>query len=152
MLTAYVGGIAEIGLSNSAITSGAPGVSVSSAPSGYTISQVQLGPWDSIAPNSVNAATIGASSYPNNVDLQWQGVTDESNGTGVWIYQVYRQDSAHPSHQFIGSSYTPSFSDPTLRRPQLLHRAPQSQGSRLDRPLQSQLQLAKLAPGFRLHQ
>jgi hypothetical protein len=36
-----------------------------------------------------------------------------------------------------------------LRQPQLLHPAPQSQRPRLDRPVQPQLQLPKLAAGFR---
>ena len=96
------------------IASGAPGVTVLYAPSGNTISQVQLGPWDSAAPNAINAQTVGVSSFPNRVDLQWQGVTDDPNGTGIWIYQVYRYDAAHPADQWTAYSLTPSFSDPNV--------------------------------------
>jgi hypothetical protein len=99
--------------SDTQITSGAPGVSVSYAPAGNTVSLAQLGALDTVNPNAVNAATVGVSALPNEVDLQWQGVTDDPNGTGVWLYHIFRQDANNPM-QWLASSYTPSFSDPTV--------------------------------------
>ncbi len=52
--------------------------------------------------------------FPTSVDLQWQGVLDNTNGIGLWDYQIFRKDSAHPSFAWIGSSVTPDFTDPTV--------------------------------------
>jgi len=75
---------------------------------------VQLGPLDSAPPNAINPATVGVSAFPNRIELQWQGVPDDPNGTGILWYQVYRHDSAHPTDQLITWSPTPSLSDPNV--------------------------------------
>src|SRR5258707_5768160 len=82
----YVDNVITLVGSDSQIASGVPGVSVSYAPAGNTVPQAQLGPLDSIAPNAISAASIGVSAFPNRVELQWQGVTDDPNGTGIVWY------------------------------------------------------------------
>jgi hypothetical protein len=81
------------------LAAGAPGVSVSSAPSVNAISQAQLGPYDSILPNAIDAATVSVSAFPNRVEMQWQGVADDPNGTGIWMYFVARSDANHPGRR-----------------------------------------------------
>ncbi|MCW5980888.1 MAG: hypothetical protein KIT09_22595 [Bryobacteraceae bacterium] len=55
-----------------------------------SISQAALGPRDRAAPNPVDLASVAVAAFPNRVDLRWQGVTDDVNGTGVYQYTVYR--------------------------------------------------------------
>ena len=87
----YINNELSLALADSSITSGSPGISVVSSPSGNTISQVQLGPLDTVAPNAIVANTVATSSFPTRVDLQWQGVTDvQPGGVGVYAYSVLR--------------------------------------------------------------
>src|SRR5258708_3518714 len=103
----YVDNALSMWVPDTQITSGAPGVSVSNAPYGNTISRVQLGPLDTVAPNAISAASVGVSAFPNRVDLQWQGVRDDPNGIGILWYQV-----STPSYPTWAPS--PSFTDPTV--------------------------------------
>ncbi|HUS08289.1 MAG TPA: RHS repeat-associated core domain-containing protein [Bryobacteraceae bacterium] len=75
---------------NTAIASGQPGVGVRGAPAGNSIARADLGPQDTIAPNPVNSQSVKTTVFPNYVDMQWQGVTDDVNGTGVALYQILR--------------------------------------------------------------
>src|SRR5580704_4100488 len=102
-------------VSDSSITSGAPGISVVSSPSGNTISQVQLGPLDTVAPNAIVASTVATSSFPTRVDLQWEGVLDvQPGGVGVYAYSVLRALQGSNNYSYIGSSFTSDFSDTTV--------------------------------------
>jgi hypothetical protein len=65
------------------ITSGQPGVGVRGAPGGNTVSMVRLGPLDRTPPNPVSLQTVRSSTFPNNVQLEWQAPPDDPNGTGV---------------------------------------------------------------------
>ncbi len=40
----------------------------------------------------MNIDTVGTSSFPNRVDIQWQGTTDNSGGIGVAFYALWRWD------------------------------------------------------------
>src|SRR5271165_6872857 len=114
VISVYINNVQYIGVADSSITSGEPGISVASAPSTNTISYVQLGPRDTVVPNTINAQTVATSVFPTSINLQWQGVLDNTNGIGLWDYQIFRKDSAHPSFAWIGSSVTPDFTDPTV--------------------------------------
>ena len=48
------------------------------------------------------------------MDLQWQGVTDNTGGIGLYAYQIYRSDPNHPTNVFIGGAFTPTISDETV--------------------------------------
>ena len=96
---------------DSSIGSGEPGVGIANAPSGNSISNVEILPLDTTPPNAINAQTVGVSSFPQRVDLQWQGVTDNTGGIGLYGYQVYRHDANHPTDVFVGGAFTPTISD-----------------------------------------
>ena len=111
----YINNELSLALADSSITSGAPGISVVSSPSGNTISQVQLGPLDTVAPNAIVANTVATSSFPTRVDFQWQGVTDvQPGGVGVYEYSVLRELQGSNNYVYIGSSFTSDFSDTTV--------------------------------------
>ncbi|MCW5977625.1 MAG: hypothetical protein KIT09_06090, partial [Bryobacteraceae bacterium] len=69
---------------------GQPGIGARETPSDSSIAQAALGPRDRAAPNPVDLASVAVAAFPNRVDLRWQGVTDDVNGTGVYQYTVYR--------------------------------------------------------------
>jgi len=72
------------------IAAGQPGIDVAQSPAGNGISAVDIGHQDTVAPNAVNP--LSTSSFSNRVDLQWQAVQDDSNGTGVYQYEVSGTD------------------------------------------------------------
>ena len=90
----YVDNVLYTWAADSAITSGQPGVAVYNVGSGSfnsnSISRVDLGPLDQTPPNAIAPASVGSSAFPNHVDFQWQGVSDNAGGTGVAYYQVTR--------------------------------------------------------------
>lgn len=77
---------------NTDISPGKPGVGMdqftTDGSTGTLISQVDLGPIDTVAPNAIPAANITYSSYTNHVDLQWTAATDDTNGIGIYQYQI----------------------------------------------------------------
>ena len=108
MLCYYIDGIAYAILTDASITSGMPGIGVRHAAAGNTISSVSLGPIDTTPPNTVNAQSVGTSPFPRRVDLQWQGVTDDVNGSGLAYYTITRNGTA------IAKTRTTEFSDETV--------------------------------------
>ncbi|HXJ39105.1 MAG TPA: hypothetical protein VNH18_07490, partial [Bryobacteraceae bacterium] len=73
------------------IPSGQPGIGIFGiTPSGSSISNVQIGPQDVLAPGQVQGWTVGTSVFPTRVDMQWRGVVDDSAGIGLWRYVVIR--------------------------------------------------------------
>jgi hypothetical protein len=93
--------------SDTSIASGAGGVYLNPAP-GTSISSVQIGAIDTVAPNAVIAAGIKSSASPGRVDLQWTAVTDDSAGSGVAGYRVSRDGVS------LGSTTTTSFGDDSV--------------------------------------
>ena len=71
---------------DSDLSAGAGGVGVDYAPAGNSITRVDLGPLDTTPPNPVVQSSIAAYAQPNRIDLQWQGATDNPNGSGVAYY------------------------------------------------------------------
>ena len=75
---------------DSSITSGKPGLAVRGAPSNNYINWANLGPTDGTPPNAVDLHNLSTSSYATRIDMQWKGASDDSNGTGVAFYQMFR--------------------------------------------------------------
>jgi hypothetical protein len=69
------------------------------------ISEVDIGPWDSVNPNPVNPSTIGTTAYQNQVQIQWQPATDDANGTGIYGYSITRNGTTIVSYQ-PGTTFT----------------------------------------------
>jgi RHS repeat-associated protein len=92
----------------SSITGGQPGIGVSSSPAGNSISRVDLGPLDTVAPQLINSSLVGTSIFPDHVDMQWPGVTDNTGGTGIAFYQIVKNGA------FLTNLPTSVLSDPTL--------------------------------------
>jgi hypothetical protein len=90
---------------DSDISSGQLGVGAYGSPAGNSISLVQLGPRDLVAPSPINPQTVGTAAFPNRVEFHWQGVTDDSNGVGLCCYSILRNGVA------IGASTTPDYTD-----------------------------------------
>jgi RHS repeat-associated protein len=92
------------------IPSGQPGIGGRGMPAGSSISAIDLGRLDTTPPNPVNGQSIGVSSFPNRVDMHWQGVTDDANGIGLEFYWVQRDDAGPwqvKSPNFTDETVTP---------------------------------------------
>ena len=88
---------------------GQPGIGARATPSGNSISLVQLGPLDRVAPSGVNPQSVATTPFPNSVDVQFQGVVDDANGVGIMGYQFWRDG------QYIALKRTPVFTDDTVQ-------------------------------------
>ena len=90
------------GRPDSSIASGQPGVGVIGAPSGNFIAKAELGQFDSTPPNAPANGGIAALLAPNRIELQWQGVSDDANGIGVYSYWLYRtgREACDPFEEF----------------------------------------------------
>ena len=75
---------------------------------GSRITNVDLGYLDTTAPNAISSSSIGQSAYINHVDLSWPAGTDDTNGSGIYKYEVWRNGS------FLASTFGLSFSDTTV--------------------------------------
>jgi hypothetical protein len=69
---------------------GNPEIGGYNMPSGSGFSSVKLGHHDTVAPYQVKANPIPSSVFPNSVSLQWQGVLDDPNGVGLFLYSITR--------------------------------------------------------------
>ncbi len=58
IISVYINNAQYLAVADSSITMGEPGISVASAPAGNTISYVQLGPRDTVAPNAISATSV----------------------------------------------------------------------------------------------
>jgi hypothetical protein len=108
ILVTYIDDFQYLYLPVSGIASGQPGIGARSTPAGNGISLVALGPLDTIAPGTINVQSVMSSSFPNHVDLQWGGVVDDTSGSGLAGYAVYRDGT------YIGSSHDAAFTDATV--------------------------------------
>jgi RHS repeat-associated protein len=90
------------------IPEGAPGIGLFNAPDGNSISSVSLYPLDRVAPQMPQAEQIGMAAFASRVDLQWPAAKDDSTGTGVFTYLVYRDNI------FLGSTPDTYFQDMTV--------------------------------------
>jgi hypothetical protein len=69
---------------------GQPGIGGRQMPAGNSISQLQLGLIDRVAPSAVNSNSIGVTAFLTCVEIQWQGAADDANGIGIQRYDVHR--------------------------------------------------------------
>jgi RHS repeat-associated protein len=95
-------------LSDNGITSGKPGIGGRGMPAGNSISLVELGPLDRVAPGAVPPTSVGTSVFANRYDAQWQGVSDDANGAGLAYYTIYRNGS------WFANITRPTYSDATV--------------------------------------
>ena len=98
-------------------TSGQPGVGATFASGPNGLSKVELFTADSTAPNAISSAQIMA--WPNRVEMQWSATTDDTNGAGLWRYQILRRDPATNLYSFLtnGPLDTTSFVDEGVSSP-----------------------------------
>ncbi|MFN0104740.1 MAG: hypothetical protein ACKV2U_21960 [Bryobacteraceae bacterium] len=73
-----------------ALTTGQPGFGARALPAGNGISVAQIGPADRVAPNAFMSQNVRSAVFDNRVDLAWTGVVDDANGSGIALYQIYR--------------------------------------------------------------
>jgi len=77
---------------------------------GFT--NIQIGHHDTVAPYAVVQTGIRPSILPNSVSLQWQGVSDDPSGVGVYGYTVSRSDISNPNiNNPMGFSLGAEFED-----------------------------------------
>ena len=79
---------------SSPITTGQPGVNIRNAPAGNTIGLTSLGAADVTPPGTIDMNNMSTSSYPNRIDMQWKGVADNTDGSGIAITIIYRGSTA----------------------------------------------------------
>jgi hypothetical protein len=91
---AYVDQSAWFIYSSSGVPSGQAGVGAYATPAGNAISVVNIGAGDNVAPPPVPAQSVGVAAFANRIEMQWQGVVDDSAGVGLWCYVVHR-DNQH---------------------------------------------------------
>jgi YD repeat-containing protein len=95
--------------------SGKPGVAIDLTWTGTgtsgLISRVDIGPWDNVPPNAVNASTIRSTPYNTRVDIQWGATTDDPVGTGIYSYTLLRNGTPIASGQNLTS-----FSDQAVQQ------------------------------------
>jgi RHS repeat-associated protein len=72
------------------VVSGSPGIGGFGMGAGNSISRVDIGAMDGIAPSAVPAASIATAVFANRVEFQWPGVQDDANGTGLFGYHLFR--------------------------------------------------------------
>jgi RHS repeat-associated protein len=89
-IVVYINNSEVLFVRNTAISSGQPGIGVRGAPSGNSISQVQLGAIYTGAPTMPPASEIGVSAYAADVQIQWPGASEAAAGPGVAFYNIYR--------------------------------------------------------------
>jgi RHS repeat-associated protein len=90
------------------LASGMPGVGARSTPTGKGVADVSLGPLDQVAPSAVRRDTLATTPWPNRLDMQCAGATDNSSGVGFWQYQISRNGV------FQGGLAKASWSDTTV--------------------------------------
>ena len=75
------------------------------------LSEIDLGNLDSIAPNPVPSGSISATPFYNHVDIQWPATSDDTNGTGVYDYEIWRNGwlvGTTPNLTFADNTVAPS--------------------------------------------
>ena len=85
----YVNDFYAIWAQDGDLTSGQPGVGVRGSPVN-SIARADLGKLDEVAPAAVSSSHIGTSSFPNRVDIQWQGTVDNIGGIGLGFYEMWK--------------------------------------------------------------
>src|SRR5581483_8449706 len=90
------------------VRSGLPGIAVANTPSGNGISVVSLFPNDATAPVPVSAPSIQTSVRPTAASIRWTGTADDSNGSGLMGYYIFRDNT------YLLDTSAPEMEDTTL--------------------------------------
>src|SRR5579884_1795543 len=93
---------------------GNPGIGGYNQPSGSGFASARIGHLDTLVPNVIDTQSIGLSTFPNQISMQWAGTTDDVNGIGLWQYWIYRADAHNNNWVFLGSAPSPEFTDNTV--------------------------------------
>jgi RHS repeat-associated protein len=105
----YINDIIVLSAVDSELTSGHPGVGARGITgTGNAIGLTQLGELDTTSPNAFNSSLIGTSSFSNRVDIQSPGVSDNTGGTGIAFYAIYRGGT------YMATLPSPEWSDTTV--------------------------------------
>ncbi len=67
------------------------------------LSEINLGPYSTVSPNTIPASSISTSATSNQVSVSWPAGTESANGTGIWGYQLWRDGQVVTTTQ--GLSY-----------------------------------------------
>jgi YD repeat-containing protein len=84
---------------------GRSGLALANTPAGNSATQGRLYHGEFNAPPSPDGSTVATALYSDRVELQWRGVSDGVDGSGVLWYIIYRDGN------YIGSGITPEFTD-----------------------------------------
>ena len=77
-------------IGDSSLTTGKPGFGARALPGGNGILIGEIGPADRVAPAAFLSQNVRSAVFDNRVDLAWTGVADDANGSGIALYQIYR--------------------------------------------------------------
>lgn len=77
-------------LDDSEVAAGRPGIGVRSAPATNSVSAVDLGQLDRLAPGPLSPADVQVKVSAHSVELQWPRITDDPDGIGVGVYTLSR--------------------------------------------------------------
>ncbi|MBL8241703.1 MAG: hypothetical protein JNM66_30030, partial [Bryobacterales bacterium] len=96
------------------LTSGRPGFGARSTPAGNGLILGEVYPSDTVAPGTIAAANVRTAVFYNRVDLEWPGVVDDANGSGMAMYQIYRDVNNANNYQYMGNFRYSNWSDTTV--------------------------------------
>ena len=77
-------------LDDSEVAAGRPGIGVRGAPATNSLSAVDFGQLDRLAPGPLSPADVQVKASAHSVELSWPRITDDPNGIGVGVYTISR--------------------------------------------------------------
>ena len=111
----YYMGLTSLGeliyIGDGGLTAGQPGFGARALPGGNGILQGEIGPADRVAPGAFDPRNVRSAVFDNRVDLAWTGVVDDANGSGIALYQIYRDGiwySNFPKENWTDTAVSPS--------------------------------------------
>ena len=90
------------------VTTGNPGIGGYGIPAGSGFSGIWLGHHDVVSPGQVVGTSAVSSVFPNSASLRWAGVLDDPIGTGLFVYNIWRNGV------FVANTTQPEFVDNTV--------------------------------------
>ena len=98
-----------VGYHDITIPSGRPGVGVSGAPAANGIPSIILLTADRQAPSQPGIP--GVTALSNRIDMQWAGSVEPPNGSGIYVYSIFRKGPGDANWVFRAYPRSPSFTD-----------------------------------------
>jgi len=95
-------------ISDNSVPSGRPGFGSRGLHSSNGMSEVRLGNLEYTAPGAITSSSLRTAAFDNRIDLEWPGVADDANGSGMLMYQVHRNGN------FLGRARGGFFTDATV--------------------------------------